>query len=255
MIRNGISLDYCFEEAIKSMLPICEQVVISDCESTDGTREFLEEWAKNEPKLKVVTYPWTDPRGDHAWFPAWINATRANLTTDYVTYTDGDECWHTDAYPIIRQFMDEDKVMMAYRYNFWRDAKHLIPVGHCLGVNVIRLAPNKPEWHLPSDYPTPQSAEVSRRAVYCKAGVMHYGFLRKREHFFKKARAVARIFDGGTFDPRLENAEKFEGNWMLADGLSPWTDALDDFRGKHPQVIIQWLRDRGYPIGDDGTPL
>src|SRR5258707_14401644 len=94
MVRNGIALDYCFQEAIRSMLPICDQVVVSDCESTDDTRNVLEEMAKAEPKLKIVDYKWTDPRADAAWFPRWINDTRQRLETDYCTYTDADEVWH-----------------------------------------------------------------------------------------------------------------------------------------------------------------
>jgi hypothetical protein len=252
MIRNGDHLDYCYREAIKSMLAVCDQVVVSDCESDDGTRNVLDVWATIEPKLKIVDYKWTDPRADPSWYPKWINETRKHLDTDWATYMDADEVWHQNAYPHIRQFMAEDKVMMAYRYNFWRDAKSLIPVGECCGVHVIRLGPAALAF--PSDYPTPESGEISSRAVWTTVPVMHYGFLRRREAFFKKARAVQRIW-ADSYDPRLELAETYEGNWMEDKRCSEWVDKLDTYKEKHPTVIIPWLRARGYPVSDDGTPL
>ena len=41
-LRNGIEYDFCFEECIKSVLPICEFVVIAEGGSTEMEPKRLE---------------------------------------------------------------------------------------------------------------------------------------------------------------------------------------------------------------------
>jgi glycosyltransferase involved in cell wall biosynthesis len=40
-IRNGLKLDYCFREAGQSLLGVCDEVVICDSDSDDGTRQIM----------------------------------------------------------------------------------------------------------------------------------------------------------------------------------------------------------------------
>lgn len=240
--RNLISLDYCFVECIKSLLPICDEIVVSESASTDGTRQYLEGWARREPKLKIVDFQWPDPKGDPSFYPRWLNDARSHLRTLFACTLDMDECIHEKDYPLILDAVKQQKVLMCYRYNFWADAQHLIPVGVCCGVDVIRVGPQRMAF--PSDYPTPESAEISALAEKSPVGVYHYGFLRKREAFFKKAKAVQRIW-ANDYDPRLEAADKAGGNWMRNKVVSEWVDCLDDFRGTHPETIKPWLQERG----------
>jgi len=247
MVRNGILLDYPYALAIKSMLPFCDQVVVSDCESTDGTKEHLLSWAADEPKLKVVSHEWTDPRGaGGTWFPEWINATRKHLTTDWVCYLDADECWADDAGVKIRAAAESRKAVMCHRLNFWRDAQHLCPHGENCGFEVIRVGPQGLDF--PSDSPTPQSSTIERLAQRdLSIQIMHYGFLRRRDAMFRKAREVLRIW-ANSYDPRMEKVENSDPtkNWMEQIEGVPWINRLLPFNGTHPQIAHQWLRDRGF---------
>jgi glycosyltransferase involved in cell wall biosynthesis len=242
-IRNGLKLDYCFQEAIQSMLPICDQVVVSESDSDDGTRALLDEWAKREPKLKIISYPWTDPKGDQMWWPTWLNDARTHLETDYAIYLDADEVFHEDSYGFIRQSAMNGEALMCQRYNFWRDAWHLIPHGHCCGFEVIRCGP-RGLW-FPTDYPDPNSGEIEKLARKSTVQIMHYGFLRERKKFFLKAREVLRIW-ANAYDPRLEAVEGVAGNWMEEVKDIPWTKDLVPFTGTHPKIGHQWLLDRGH---------
>jgi hypothetical protein len=61
-IRNGFRLGYCFVEAVQSLLPICDEVVICDCDSDDGTGEvYIREWAHKEPKLTICNLSLDQP--------------------------------------------------------------------------------------------------------------------------------------------------------------------------------------------------
>lgn len=242
-IRNGEMLDYSWREAVKSMLAFCDQVCVCDAESEDGTREALEEWKKSEPKLKVVDMKWTDPVGNPQFYPEWLNVPIRALDTDYACYLDADEVWSEQDHDKIRQAAQNMDCLYAHRYNFWRDAQSLIPEGNCCGTKVIRMGPQK--MFFPSDYPDKRASEIQSKAKHSDVGVYHYGFLRRRDAFFRKAKAVQRIW-AGSYDSRLAKAEQQLGNWMMMAEVSEWVATLPQFKGAHPNIIRPWLIERGY---------
>lgn len=247
-IRNGFELDYCFQEAIQSLLPICEEVVVCDGESTDGTREAIEEWAAREPKIRLITYPWPNPKGDIKFWTDWINFAREQIKCDFQIQLDADEVLSENSYDWIKSYKHytdskAQESLWCKRWNFWRDAKSLIPFGHCLSDRVCRIAPQYC-W-LPSDGADVRGADVIRIAQPSGIEIFHYGFLRKRESFFKKARALQEMFFN-SYDPRLEEVEKQDGNWMEKICEIEWTNQLTPFEGKHPVIMLQWLKERNY---------
>lgn len=244
-IRNGVRLDYCFVEAIRSMLPICDQIVVSESDSDDGTKEVLHSLSQQHSQIRIVAFPWPDPRGDTLFYPRWLNSARKHLDTDWACYLDADEVFHEKSYSLISKVVSQGKVAKCYRWNFWSDAQSLIPAGECCGVDVIRIGPRHLDF--PSDYPTPESAEISALAQKVPISIMHYGFLRKRKAFFEKAKSVQRIWANG-YDSRLEAADKDGGNWMKNPIVAPWINRLDKFKGTHPEIIHDWLQERGYSL-------
>ena len=242
-IRNGIELDYCLPQALGSLLPICDEVVICDCESTDGTRESLDKL--DDPKVKIISYEWTNPVNDPTWYVSWVNHARSHLQTDHSIYLDADEVLHENSHLDVLMAAEEGKTLKCQRFNFWRDPQHLIPKGKCLGTEVIRVGPTK--FWMPSDYPDKRCQEAMDAAVDSKVGIYHYGFLRERGAFFRKAKAVQSIWAGG-YDPRIEKAETFDGYWGDMPGLCDWNHQLEDFGGTHPEIIKPWLEKRGYKL-------
>lgn len=244
-IRNGIELDFCWKQCVESLLPVCDQVVICDGESTDGTQEEIREWLKKEPKLKLCIYPWPNPKGDINFWVNWLNFAREHLRTDWHFQLDADEILHENSYDEVRRFAREGKRRTARmtRYNFWGSLTELIPNGHCLGKFVTRLAPVD-VW-LPSDGPHPDGAPAIRMAEDTSIRIYHYGFLRDREAFFRKERKLQEYFFN-SHDARLEAMKAYEGNWMKTPNVMEWQSKLDRYEGSHPKVIHEWLKARGY---------
>ena len=52
-IRNVESQGYPWKKSISSLLQFCDEVVVVDCGSDDGSFEMLNEWSKNENRIKV----------------------------------------------------------------------------------------------------------------------------------------------------------------------------------------------------------
>jgi glycosyltransferase involved in cell wall biosynthesis len=244
VIRNGNELDFCWRESIASLLPVCDVVSVSDGESTDGTQEEIRQWMAREPKLVLNVYPWPDPVGDSDWFVKWINYNREHVAADWQFQLDGDEVLHEKSYQEIRNFIETpNRTGVVTRYNFWKDHRHTIPDGHCLGKRVVRLAPQR-LW-LASDGEHPKGAEAASLGAPTGIEIYHYGFIRHRDRFFKKERLLQGYFFN-SYDARLEAAEKSQGNWMENPGVTGWEGSLDGFEGTHPASALSWLKERGY---------
>ena len=244
-IRNGDSQDYCWREAVRSLLPVCDKVIICDCDSTDGTRQAIDLWAAQDPKIVVANFPWTNPKGDPLWWVTFLNYARQHLPTTMHIQLDADEILHENSYDEVTRAKENGSVLYCKRFNFWKDAQHLIPEGHCCSAKVIRVAPCN--MNIPSDSPWPEAQDAMNNAKDSGIEIMHYGFIREVKGFFKKARSVQSIW-ANSFDPRLERAEQYGLEWASAPGLSDWQNQLVEFKGTHPAVIHEWLKERGHHL-------
>lgn len=244
-LRNGEIFDFPWRECIKSVLPICQEVVVAESDSTDDTLAELQAMAAEEPKIKIVHYPFRDPKGDGMWVMDWTNFARERLSTDYNLQMDADELLGESAYDkILARIHDKPVTLCCRRWNFYRDARHVIPFGHCCGSEVLRVAP-KIHW-LPADVPLPQGQDAMNLHVDAlDVEIFHYNWLRKREAFFLKERGIQTAFFAQN-DPRLDRAEANTGNWMEETGYGEWDTNLMEFKGEHPAIIQNWLRQRGW---------
>lgn len=244
MIRNGISLDYCFEETIRSLLPVCDEVVVCDSESTDGTRERLVEMQSSEPKIRIVDWPWPNPvaRG-WEWFVEWINFVRLKLDFDYQIQLDADEVLSEQGYPRIRQAYRMGECLWFNRLNFWRDPWHLIPLGRTCSARVARMGPSC--FWMPSDEPHEFVPEICECAVEDPVlQIFHYGFIRGQKAYHAKAKITCNAWFGKV-DPRLIKAEELGEPWQnhCVHNLP-----YQDFNGEHPKVAHEWLLKNGHSL-------
>lgn len=254
-VRNCFDLDYCFQLTIQSLLPVSDEVVVSDGQSTDGTREYLDDWAKKEPKLRIVNYPWPNPHRDIHWWTEWLNRTRIQLRFPMQLQLDADEVLDPRCYEAARAVAEKGECRWFKRLNFWRDAQHLAPSGHVCGDQAVRMGPT--ELWLPSDEPHPEGEpEIIQRAGWPPNAdgslvIYHYGFLRREQALIDKCRVVNGAFFG-TMDERLIKAEAAGTPWVNEIEFSEEHNGervirhLRPFTGMHPELAHEWLKERGY---------
>lgn len=246
-VRNGDELDFCWRECVSSLLPVCDEVVVCDGESTDGTQEAIRNWAQREPKIKLCIYKWPFPVGDIEFWVKWLNYAREHLSTSWHFQLDADEILSERSYPEVLALKEHalDHSFWCQRYNFWKDHRNLIPHGVALSDKVCRMAPSH-IW-MPSDGPHPLGAQAIGMARDSGIEIFHYGFLRRREPFFKKEAQLHRMFFDSS-DPRLERVEAMPGNWMTEIQNVDWIHRLTPYNDYHPTHAQAWLRARGYDI-------
>ncbi|PAY16592.1 hypothetical protein CKO51_25795 [Rhodopirellula sp. SM50] len=86
-VRNGIYYDYHVVEMVKHHLPLVDELVIFDGNSTDGTRKALQGLG---PKVKLFSADWGDPQGEE-WFAGFKNIARQRCRGDWCILLDPDE--------------------------------------------------------------------------------------------------------------------------------------------------------------------
>lgn len=245
VVKNALSLDYAVIECLNSLLPVCDEVVVGEMGSTDGTRLALQAWSERDPRIRIVDIrDWTKERGNVRWFVEALNETRQHLAHPMMLQLDADEVLGDDreTVSLVNRAKETGEAFAFDRLNFARDAKSLIPEGCCCGKYVVRIGPSK-LW-IPSDEPHERGEVELLDIAHIEpmAKIFHLGFLRRPEAFYSKARIVLNAFFNG-FDPRLEEAEK-----LGAEPLSKfeWWDRLEPYRGYYPRGVTEWLQARGH---------
>lgn len=243
IVHDGERLDYCWREALASLLAYCEQVVVVDGESTDGTREALRIIALSEPRLSVLSRPWVpSPLG--RWLSALTNEARLALKTPMHVNLQADEVLGDDVFEALTEHVMKEDSAHCFRYNFWGDAQHYTPPNRTCSTHIVRVAP--------TGMPSVDDAESLLSVLPPREPVVHiyhYGFIRRAAGFVAKSREVQHAFFGNV-DPIVDEVEKV-GMQVLTSPQWPTAvtaKELVTFTGTHPQRIHAWLRERGYTV-------
>lgn len=244
-IRNAIENDYCIIEAALSLLPVVDELILCDGESTDGTIGLLEDFVKANPKAKIVTYPWPNPHQDEYFWVRWLNFARVHCKGDMSITLDADEVLDERSYPTVLRVAASGAAALFHRLNFWQDPQHLAPHNRVCGTMVARMAAT--DLWMCSDEPNPMHHPNARSYAqdFGDLYIFHYGFIRESAAFVKKSVAVQNMFFGSC-DSRITEMEAQGKKWNerdYFDGL-----ALSYYGGHHPEVAKRWLTARGYTV-------
>ena len=133
-VRNGKTFGYPFIESIKSLLPIVDEYIVVVGDSSDGTREAVENIG--DDKIKIVDTIWDDNlRKDGKVFAqqANIGLDNTSIESDWLFHLQADEVIHEKDYPIILQNLEQnlsnkkvDGFLLRF-INFFGDFNHYCP--------------------------------------------------------------------------------------------------------------------------------
>jgi glycosyltransferase involved in cell wall biosynthesis len=109
-IRNTLKYDYPFQEAVESMLPLIDELVINVGDSDDGTEELVKSlivaWKEQYTKLefKLIQSKWNDSLTDSGLvLSEQTNIALDACTGDWGLYLQADEALHEGEHSFIRQ--------------------------------------------------------------------------------------------------------------------------------------------------------
>ncbi len=106
-IRNGNALGYPFVAAIRSLLPLCDEIIVNVPRSTDSTLAMVR--AIGDPKIRIIESEWNDSEevGDPI-LRRHTDLALAHCTGDWRVYIQGDEALHEDGIPAMRANMERE---------------------------------------------------------------------------------------------------------------------------------------------------
>lgn len=150
-VRNVETQGYPWRKSISSLLQFCEEVVVVDCGSDDGSFELLEEWSKKDDRIKLhqKIIDTSDPS-----FAVKVDGemkayARNFCTQDWCWQQDIDEVVHEDdaqkikslaanmpksvhlvSLPVIEYWGDKGKVRVDVNPWKWRMSRNLSHITH-----------------------------------------------------------------------------------------------------------------------------
>jgi hypothetical protein len=221
--KNVLEQGYPFVEAVASALPACDEFLVSDGYSTDGTFEILEEIAGLNAKVKIQRYHWPDKK-DMTVLADVTNEVRGKCRYDYILSIQANEIIHQEtaaflkAIPTIHprvntfsfpflQLLNNRKLDEEYRIRFAKNLPEVISIEDAwrfgLSKNFLRKKRNrallnpKRLWNYVDKgielvYGNPCNDHLSK-AIYLPKPVYRYWALFPQA-FLKKAQRHAEYF-------------------------------------------------------------
>jgi glycosyltransferase involved in cell wall biosynthesis len=106
-IRNGQANGYPFIASIRSLLPLCDEVIVNVPRSTDGTLEAVR--AIGDSKIRIIESEWDENQRTRGLAMSHhTNLALRECTGDWCVYIQGDEVLHEDAIPAMRAAMTRE---------------------------------------------------------------------------------------------------------------------------------------------------
>lgn len=239
-IRNGNNLNYPYIEAILSILPLCDEVIVAVGNSEDGTLECIQNL--NNPKIWIVETIWDESLREGGKILAQqTDLAKSHIQGKWGLYIQGDEVLHEKDYPIIlkaaKLYEDEEQVeglLFNYlhfygNYNYIRDrfSKRAYPYE-------IRLIKNKPGIHSYRDaqgfrYSDARNRNRKLSVIKIPAIVYHYGMVRTPEQELQRQKDFHKLWhDDAWIEEKFKDANTYDYH----------TDSkLELFTSTHPAVM------------------
>lgn len=249
IVRNAIRLDYPIVPAIRSILDICDEVVVNVGRSDDATRDLVA--GIGDPRVRILDSVWDFSRGGGT-LSFETNRAMAACGGTWGVYIQADEVLHESGAALIREALrqcdGEPRVegLLVDYLHFYGDFSTLATDRHWYRreVRVVRLG---------GDIRSYQDAQGFRvgagarrvRARATGARMFHYGWARPPQALRRKVIAAKEIF--------TEAADRWERR--AARDTLDWTPLLRRFTGIHPRVAQQWIAaQQAAATGEGGAP-
>ena len=234
-VRNGTILGYPYIESIKSLLLLCDEVVVAVGNSDDDTLERVMEIA--DPRLRVIPTAWNELMQDRGFVYAQQKMiAQFNCSGDWAFYLECDEIIHEKDIALIRAQMAKylpnrqvEALVFDY-YHFYGSYNNIAvsPRWYKRAVRVIRntirtFAPDGLFWVVMQH----NKAGRYPKAALAGCHLYHYGHVRLVGAMNEKTQRVERYWG------------KQPGKFTHYGDIDP--QSIQSFIGEHPQIIRSWL--------------
>ena len=236
IVRNAIKLDFPVEASIRSILPVCDEVVVNVGRSEDETFDLVR--SITDPKIRILETEWDMSRRNTVLGAETLRAMRA-CSYPWGIYIQADEVLHEDGAAelsaAVREHDADRRVEgLLVRYLHFYGGFQTIATHrrwYRREVRAVRLDPAldvRPYQGAQGFRVGPEHRRI--RARLTGAQMFHYGWARPAQALREKRELGKTMYPWRNADERLP--------------LLAWIPGIRPFRGTHPAVAREWIERR-----------
>ncbi len=279
-VRNAILYDFPLEESLRSLLPLCDEVVVAVGRSEDETLEAVRDLGGG--KIRIIQTVWDDAlRQGGQVYAQQTDLALAACTGDWCIYLQADEVLHEADYDGFREELrradsrpDIDALLLRYLH-FYGSYDYL-GVGRQWYRREIRAVRNTGRvisWGDAQGFRQrlPDGTTAQLRARQTDVRAFHYGWVKPPEIQGRKQRTAHRYWhDDAWIASNMPDVDWFDyasaNQLRRYDGSHPavmrqriersraWTSRFDPTRLKPRPLLVKltdWIEQRsGWRIGE-----
>jgi glycosyltransferase involved in cell wall biosynthesis len=251
IIRNAVENDYPVVEAIRSILPVVDEMVVLIGDSTDQTEALIQ--AIGSPKIKIHHSTWDMTLRSGGRVLAVETDKAADLInpeSDWAFYIQADEVIHEKYHEAIlgacKEHLGDARVDgLLFDYVHFYGSYDYIGDSRKWYHKEVRIIRNDKSIRA---YKDAQGFRRNGRPIKVKpvhASVYHYGWVKSPEQMMKKQKNVSTYW---------LNDEEMKG---VLSNPDEWDfeayDSLEKFMGTHPEVMHDRIRQKNWKLELDIT--
>lgn len=249
-IKNALIYDYPIVEAIKSILPICDDFVVAVGKSDDKTLELIQSIDKD--KIKIVETIWDDSlrEGGRVLAEETNKAFQAiPEDSDWAFYIQGDEVVHEKYLPGIKSAMEkyqDNKEVEGLLFNYLHfygsyDYVGASPRWYSHEIRVVRNNKSIYSYRDAQGFRIGDNQKLKVKPI--DAYVYHYGWVKPPESMQKKQEEFNKLWhDDQWVDKHVAKVEEFDYSTV---------DFLEQFKGDHPKIMQERIQTKNWKFDHD----
>lgn len=238
LVRNAVKLDFPIVPAIRSLLEVCDEVVVNVGESEDDTRDVVA--SVKDPRVRILDTKWDFTKKN---IMLSIETQRAMdaCRGSWGTYIQADEVLHEQGARTLReqtaQWDDDERVegLLVKYLHFYGDFDTVATNRRWYRreVRCIRLGKDIHPYQGAQGFRVgPERRRI--RARVTDAEMFHYGWARPAKAILEKLEISKTIYPWG--------GDRFDKE--QARGHLEWIPLLRPFTGTHPAAAAEWIAAR-----------
>jgi hypothetical protein len=249
-IRNAIKFDYPIVEAIRSILPLCDEIVVAVGNSEDETLQLIQ---NIDPKIRIIETIWDDSLREGGRTLA-IETDKAlaaiSPNADWAFYIQGDEVIHEKYIPVVRKAMEEfkdNKSVEGLLFNYLHFYGSYDYVGTSISWYLDEIRIIRPRKDIFSYRDAQGFRKLPNEKLQVKkidAYIYHYGWVKPPEKMQLKQESFHKMWHDDTWmEENIKKTNAFDYKENI--------DALALFKDTHPAVMQDRILQKNWKFDYD----
>lgn len=247
--RNVVKADYPLKEAVFSILPICDEMIIAVGKSDDDTLEFVKSF--DSPKIRIIETVWDDQLREGGKVLA-VETNKAldaiSPQADWCFYVQADECLHEQYLEVVKeamiQYKDDLRVDgLLFNYNHFYGSYDYLADSRNWYRREIRVVRNNKDIRSYKDAQGFRKNNEKLHVKHINAYMFHYGWVKHPKQQLEKLKQARKLWHSDDFiEKTYANVEEYD--FSIVDSLSL-------YKGTHPQVMHDRIQSKNWKFEYD----